>query len=329
MLARLRTVPWHERFSLLFPVLSVLLALVLAATDPAAPRATFAHLALFDATVSTALLVWLFTPRAGRHPHRFLLIGLRGVALTALAFPEVRQYVWLEALGLAVTGGYILRGLRQPLPEGYAELDDLERLYAFFGRLTPRPRLARLPLYDLLLLRHLLLRPRLPDGQHFGTRRGATTGATFTLLVFGSLVEGLLAHVLLARWNEAAAWVWTGLNAVGLLWLLAYGRALTLRPVTVGRRRLYLRSGLHWTGSTPLVNLTAARPFDAERDGEVLSLAIDNPANVTLAFRQPVRLLGLYWVEREVTAVALHVDDPRAFLQVLPHDLQPPNPNLP
>ncbi|MPY65226.1 hypothetical protein F8S09_00765 [Deinococcus sp. SDU3-2] len=292
-------------------------ALALAVTSPGEPRARFAHLALVDATVSTALIVLLVTPAAQRGWHSLLGVGLRGVALTALVFPEVRAYLWLDLLGLLVGGVMLRRGFRTPLPEGYAELDDLERLYAFWGRLSRSPRLARLPLYDLLLFRHLVVRPRLPEGQHFGTRRGATTGATFTLLVFGSGVEGLLAHVLLERWNTAAAWIWTGLNGLGLLWLLAYGRALATRPVTVGRRRLYLRSGLHWTGSTPLANVEEAVPYDAERDAGAPCIAIDVKSNVTLRFAQPVRLYGVYLTEREVERVALHLDDPAAFLKAL------------
>ncbi|MCP2015730.1 hypothetical protein L1280_002906 [Deinococcus sp. HSC-46F16] len=317
MVSRLRAVPVHVRLSWLLPLAFVLAALALAVTSPDEPRARFAHLALVDATLSTALVVLLLTPVAQRNWHAFLGVGLRGVALTALVFPEVRAYLWLDLMGLAVGGVLVGRGWRLPLPEGYSELDDLERLYALCGRLSRTPRLTRLPLYDLLLFRHLFVRPRLPEGQHFGTRRGATTGATLTLLVFGSAVEGLLAHVLLERWNPTAAWVWTGLNVAGLLWLLAYGRALATRPVTVGRRRLYLRSGLHWTGSTALANLEEAAPYGAGEDADALCIAIDVRPNVTLRFTEPVRLYGVYLTEREVRQVTLHLDDPAAFLRAL------------
>ena len=205
------------------------------------------------------------------------------------------------------------RGLRAPLPQDYAELDDLERIYAYWSRLSAHPRGVRMALQDVVLLSHLFLRPGLPEGQHFGTRRGATTGATITLVLFGTLVEGLLAHVLLARWNEALAWGWTALEGLGAVWLLAYARALSLRPVTVGRR-LYLRSGLHWTGSTPLTNVIGADAFCPETDGDALNIAIDARPNVTLTFAQPVRLWGLLGSEREARRVSLHLDDPGDFM---------------
>ena len=131
------------------------------------------------------------------------------------------------------------------------------------------------------------------------------------------MVEGLLAHVLLARWSEPVAWLWTGLTALGVLWLLAYGRALATRPVTVTPCRLYLRSGLHWTGSTPLGNVIRAREYSAQEDRGLPSIAIDVVPNVVLTFRRPVRLLGMYWGTREVEGVALHVDDPEGFLGAL------------
>ena len=130
-------------------------------------------------------------------------------------------------------------------------------------------------------------------------------------------MEGLPAHVLLERWNVTAAWVWTGLNVLGMIWLLAYGRALSVRPLTLTHRRLYLRSGLHWTGSTPRANVRSADRYSPERDAAALNIAVDVKPNVTLRFVAPVRLLGVYWKEEEVDRVALHVDDPDAFLEAL------------
>lgn len=177
--------------------------------------------------------------------------------------------------------------------------------------------MIRSVLFELTLFKHLLSRPTLPEGTHFGTRYGATTGSLFTLLIFGSVVEGMLSHVLLERWNHTVAWVWTGLNAFGLVWMLAYGRALRTRPITVTHRRLYLRSGLHWTGSTPVANVRSVLPYDKERDSDAQNIAIDVKPNLTLEFISPVQLYGIYLAERQPLKIALHVDDPKAFTAAL------------
>ena len=46
-----------------------------------------------------------------------------------------------------------------------------------------------------LPVRRLLIRPTLLQGRNFGTWYGALTGNLFTLLIFGSVVEGLLSHM--------------------------------------------------------------------------------------------------------------------------------------
>ncbi|GAA5501316.1 hypothetical protein Dxin01_01048 [Deinococcus xinjiangensis] len=187
---------------------------------------------------------------------------------------------------------------------------------AFWTRLTRSPRMLRPVLYELTLFRHLLVRPKL-QGQPFGIRRGAATGSIFAMLLVITVMEGLPVHVLLERWNPLFAWVWSGLTLLGLLWMLAFGRALATRPISLSPRRLYLRSGLQWTGSTPRKNVQSVRPFDPVQDADILRLCMDVKPNLTLTFAQPVRFLGVYWVEREVAQVALHLDDPAVFTAAL------------
>lgn len=240
---------------------------------PPGQRPLMLYAALFDASVSTALFVWLATPRAERRLHGAVQTAARGALLMALLFPVLRQSVWVGARGVGAAAYFALRGLRQPLPEGYAELDDLERRYAAYARLFPDSRLGRALLFDRALWVHPLRRPRLPEGQHFATRQGAGTGSTLVLLVFLTVMESLPVHFILVQRSHNAALVHLGANLLGVALVVAYGRALGTRPVTVGRRRLYLRSGLHWTASTPRVNVAEARPVSPE-DAGLHSLAV-------------------------------------------------------
>lgn len=307
--------PTPERAALLWPPLAVALALAAAARFPEL-GGVLPYTALFDAAAVTAALVWLLTPRVRRRAAALAPVLLRGLALAALAFPLLREQpaLWAGAAFLLVTvAGEVLR---RPLPAEYRALDDLERAYAWADRLSARPRLLRAALQEGLMLAHLLRRPRLPTGAHFGTRRGATTGMMLGVVIFVSVLEGLVVHALLARWSDAAAWGVTALHVLSALWLLAYARALAVRPVTVGRR-LYLRAGLHWTGSTPLANVQAASPHDPAADADALCIALGVRPNTTLTFGEPVRLLGLAGSERVATRVSLYLDDPGAFAAAL------------
>lgn len=328
MLVRLQTVPLHVRLSRLFPVFVVLLGLALTVSASPDARSMFAFTTLFDATVSTALLVWLFTPKAERQFRRLWGVVLVGAALTALVFPELRRWLLLDLLGSVVAVGFFLRGLRRPLPTDFNHLDDLERCYTFIDRLTRAPKLTRLLVFDVVLLSHLLVRPRLPAGRHFGTRYGATTGPMAGMFLFLLLSESLLTHLIVTLWSHFVAWMLTGVSGLAALWLLAYARALAVRPITIGKRRLYLRSGLQWTGSTSLANVVEARPFKQNENADAHSIAVGNTPNITLIFRRPVHLYGPYWVEANAQKIALQVDDAQGFLAALTDAMSSPHSSL-
>ncbi|WP_225429953.1 hypothetical protein [Deinococcus detaillensis] len=322
MLARWQTAPLHTRVSRLFPVGVIVLVLVMHRALPL-PDSPFplAYAALFDATVTASALVWWLTPKASRRPKQLMMVAAQGVALCVLAFPALRHLLWLELGGLGLAGWQAYMGWRQPLPADFAERDDLERAYLWWERLSLRPRLFRMVVFEMTLLSHLVRRPRFAAGRQFGTRKDATTGGMLGMLLFLNLVEGWLSHLLLSHWNLTAAWLWTNLNIMVAVWLLAYGRALALRPVTISQRRLYLRSGLHWTLSVPRSEMLEASLLTAQ-DTEAFNLAIDNPPNVRLTFRRPLTLLGIYGTERQVSAVKLHLDDPKMFLTCLAEGIE-------
>ncbi|PTA68081.1 hypothetical protein C8263_09660 [Deinococcus arcticus] len=269
---------------------------------------------LFDATLTTALLVWAASPRQERHWPRALLLGLRGGLVLALCVPLVREWWALGGAVLVAALAVGLAGLRRPLPEGFAELDDLERAEATLARALPSPRAARLLTYDARLWPHLWRRPALPEGQHFGTQRGSSVPATATLLLFYTALESLPVHFMLAPHSHTAAALHLAANALGAGWLLAYTRALRARPVTVTHRRLYLRTGLHWTVSTPLANVQSARACVPSQDAPVPTIALGVKPNVVLSFAQPVRVLGPYGITKTAAHLSLHVDDPSGFL---------------
>jgi len=105
MVQTLRAVPFPRRLAWLWPAFVLTAALALSVRFPQdTPR--LAHAALFDATLTTAALVFLVTPRQERHWRPLLGIVLRGVALAGLVFPLLRHSLWLEAFGLLVGAAF-------------------------------------------------------------------------------------------------------------------------------------------------------------------------------------------------------------------------------
>lgn len=155
MLKRLHAVPLPTRLSWLLPALVTLAGTLLIPLDTDERfRQLLTYAVLLGATLTTAALYWFTTPRPDRHGHATLGVALRGVAIVALAFGNTcgrncSRWAWL------LSTCCVARASRCPL--GTTKLDDLERTYAFFDRLTPTPRATRMALQDALL--HRCARP--------------------------------------------------------------------------------------------------------------------------------------------------------------------------
>lgn len=175
---------------------------------------------------------------------------------------------------------------------------------------------------ELAIFRYALLSWRAqpevqPEQAAFSTSRESGFRALIITLAGVSIVETVVAHLLLSRWNATAALVALLLSAYTLLFLLAHLRAVPLRPVVLDDRRLVVRTGFVWRLEVPaeaVVRVQELQDTPAPKP-HLLNLAkpLLTPPNVLLTFSQPVAVVGLYGLRRTVWQVALYVDDWAAF----------------
>ncbi|WP_156122974.1 hypothetical protein [Deinococcus radiopugnans] len=301
--------------SWVLPLLTLALVYAIAGHVPSTVRPWLAALALFDLTVSAALIAWSSAPRSERHPEQLVLAALRGFVVAWLLLPLVRDWWAVPALLGAALVALIAYGLTRPLPPEYAALDDLERRVVSFSRVTTRSGVARLVAAESATWPYLWSRPRQPRGAVFPSTTGAQ--AEFILLIFLIMAESLPVHFLLESRFPVVAGVHLLLNVAGVAWCAAQLRALRLRQVTVGKERLFLRHGLLWTGSVALQEIAVTRAAVDTEDTVTFRLHGNLRPNVTLKFTQPITLYGPGGVKHQIQAVSLFVDDPRAFLTAM------------
>jgi hypothetical protein len=84
---------------------------------------------------------------------------------------------------------------------------------------------------------------------------GTLVAGIVMLIVF----ESIGVHLLMQRWSVIAAWVVTGLDVYGVLWLLGDYHALRLRPSYVEDGLLHIRYGLRWSVDVPLDQIVDRR----------------------------------------------------------------------
>jgi len=125
--------------------------------------------------------------------------------------------------------------------------------------------------------------------------------------------EGFAVHLLLAKWQEVAAWLFTASTVYGGLWLVADLRASILRPVVVGKNEVVFRAGLRQTLTVNRRLIIAITNHQPEATVPQLSLKLMGPATHWVHFAEPVLAQGPYGTSRWVEAVGMEPDDPAAF----------------
>jgi hypothetical protein len=154
--------------------------------------------------------------------------------------------------------------------------------------------------------------PPPPGVRAFATARASGYGQFAGLILIGVVVEGVPLHLLLENWSPAAAWIFTGLGAYSLLWVVALYRSLGLLPVLVGSETVELRVGFLWRAEFRRNQIGAVRRYTAGDKGCV-SLVVMNQPQWVIEFTGPVTVCGPFGRKRTANCLAVAVDDGAGF----------------
>lgn len=290
--------------------------------------------ATIDLTIFVPSLYWLLVVRpSGASPWRVVaalaasLLGARLVLPPAQReYLHLARYLVLPA-ELALTWWVALR-VRQfarGVSTADAALDVPERVRAALLHAMPYRATAEIFATELSLFWYALFswrrRPHVPAGTRAftGHRRSGTT-AVIAALIAATVVEAIPMHFLLRAWSARLAWTLTALGALSLVWLLGLLRSVQLRPTLLAADSLVVRCGLRWTVEIPLdaiAAVDAARATLPRNSPGLLRATIAAQPDLLLTLNRPLRARGLYGTWRDVTRVALAVDDRAALAAAL------------
>ena len=139
----------------------------------------------------------------------------------------------------------------------------------------------------------------------------------FWPLVALIIVETFGVHLVIGIWTQTGAWVFTGLSAYTLLWMVGHYHASRLQPLIVDDQNIYLRTGLIWRGQMSLNNISEVRKAtkdDRQADGYV-NVSLFGDPDVVLVLKEPEVLEGLFARKREVKIAGVALDDPEALVK--------------
>ena len=252
----------------------------------------------FDLCISIPLLYLVFVVRGGHASlvtvvPLFVLTLLAARAVVPAGHRDFLQQLSLLQLPLAAIAALVLlrKGTFRDSVAGRIVVNEVEslRLGLLGWRIASPPR-------------------RGVAMTTFHQRAGwGTVVAGFVLLI---AVESVAVHLFVQQWSVTAAWIITGLDLWGAIWLIGDYHAFRTRPLVVTEDAVELRFGFRWSATIPRSNVAAVEEFsESRRTASYLRLSILEEPEYLLLLHEPVRVQGLAGITKTVTSIGLRVDD--------------------
>lgn len=132
------------------------------------------------------------------------------------------------------------------------------------------------------------------------------------------LIETVVLHAVLVKYNLVIAWIVTGLSLYTLLQIFGVLKSIPQRPIIVDDKILYLRYGILTETQISIENIKSieltSKDFKSNKNIRYLSpLGALEGHSMILHLHQEQTLEFMYGVQKKYTSIALHVDALSAF----------------
>jgi hypothetical protein len=259
-------------------------------------------------------------------------IAIAGVILPAAQQTYLDLIKKLIPLLELVVLGFLFIKIRAIIKHYHASkvtaIYSIEALVASFQHVLGASVPAKILVAELLLLYHAFggwfkkFTSRDPEHAVFSYHRRVGYTAIMCVVTLILLVETTALHLLLLHWSALAAWIFTGLSLYSLLWLIGDYHAIRLHPIVLDETHLHLRIGMRWRAIIPLSDIAEIQsPLRREKNTDDMNFALFGSPRLVIALRQPVKIRGLFGIQKEARRLALTLDDEKRFRQELSNRL--------
>lgn len=162
---------------------------------------------------------------------------------------------------------------------------------------------------------------RLSKNEFSYHKNSGAVGLFFGLLLVIA-IEMSVVDVLLARWNEMAAWVLTGLSVYSSVQIFGFLKSIMKRPIEIKQATLHLKYGILSETIIRIENIKSikksTKTIEKEDGVQYLSLLNELDAyNVIIELNEGNTVHGLYGLKKKYKALAFYVDNPSDFMTKL------------
>ena len=273
------------------------------------PTSVVGLAATFDLTITCSAAFYFALVRRGHAGWLGLVtVALAGLRVSSLLFSGgAVPAKWLAAPLELMLILNVVRRLRH-VPAG----DEFTRIRSAVDDLIANRSVAQEVAAEIIVFYYALFSWNAKPQAGFTSAKASGYSLFGILLIFGLVFEGIPLHLILMRYSPTAAWIAAGLDVYGLVWAVALLRANRLRAYQMDAECLRLRAGLIWEADIRWRDLAAIRPFIAGDRVDVKAVFLNTPQMV-IELRGPVKVTGLYGIQRTAGKIAIAVDDLEGF----------------
>ena len=272
--------------------------------------------------VVVAVYYWLLVRAGIRTKLSMIMVTLLAIIRAGFLFPSGSVKMIVAGIcELALIGIAMIYVQQVRKADRETEVDPVEAIKTAVQTMLPLPVAGNALAAELAILYYAFFswraKPHVPvNTQAFTDYKKVGQVDLLSVLPIACVLETIPVHLLLQRWNSAAAWAVTGLSAYGLIWLVGLARSFRLRPTLIAQDYLYLRYGLIFQLKVPRSFIACSRR--AVADDALFAVPRKTQPTHYIEFVREVTAEGLFGFQRSLTRVALTFDDQLAFERVLP-----------
>lgn len=152
----------------------------------------------------------------------------------------------------------------------------------------------------------------------FSYYKDSGTIALLIAIIFIIAIETVAFHILLAKWNNTAAWILTFLSIYSGIQIFGFLKSMLKRPISIENNQIYLRYGIMTETVIEIKDIDkielSSKDIELDKNTRKLSFLGELEShNIIIHLKKENELIGLYGIKRKYRNLAFYLDDKIEF----------------
>lgn len=161
----------------------------------------------------------------------------------------------------------------------------------------------------------------------FSYHKDSGTIALLIAIIVIVAIETVVFHILLAKWNNIAAWVLTFVSIYSGFQIFGFLKSMVKRPISIENDKLFLRYGIMNEVTIDLKDIdsieVSSKDIEVNKETRKLSFLGELEShNIVIRLKVENTIIGLYGMKRKFKNLVFHVDRKIEFKNQIINALQ-------